>query len=477
MNIPQNKFEINILLILLVCVIALVIGLSMGHDVFLESGLLCLAIIAGLIALAIVLIRPVWFLYLLSLFIPFSQSVPLINIAGRNLHIGFDTIVISIIIIGYITQLLVKKKDIIVFDKALKWLLIWWFWTLCMLALTTTQFPGVPRADAVFVFLRWSQYIPVFFIVLNMNVSSTQVKTILWFCALAAALMALINALEAFVIGVDYNEIRGTGLSVTALFIEQKPNYNIVAAYLATVGLAIAPFILTARNWQKRLGLIIIFSFLIGIWLTSSKSGLLAFIFGFVFLGIFYFRRTLAYSMITFVPLGMAMLWFLRESRVVQDLLKLQYIPQTLPALFGVSFESLGLSGGVDRLFLWGETFRFFIQSPLWGHGFRATRWSMGPSAYFTADNYYLEMLADTGLIGFMFFLLFAGTLYMSSIRLHKLARENAFLRNFSIGYQAAFVGLMFVNLVAGMFMAQRIWGIFILLSALVCNQLHRLQK
>ncbi len=482
MNISKNKFKVNILLILSVSAIALVIGLSIWQDAFLESGLLCLAIMAGLIALAIVLTRPVWFLYLLSFFIPFSQSVPLINIAGRNLHIGFDTVVIIIIMIGYIIRLLVKKIDIVVFDKALKWLLIWWFWNLCMLALTATQLSGVPRADAVIVFLRWSQYIPIFFIVLNMNVSSTQVKTVLWVCAICAVLITFVNIFEFFIIGVDYTKIRGTGLAVKSLFIEgAHTNYNISAAYLATVGLAITPFLLLTRNWRKLSGITIMLFLLIGIWMTSSRSGLFACIFGFLFLGMFYFRRALSYSMITLVPLGMAGLWFLRESSLVRNVFELRYIPQALPMLLGADLQSLGLplsaGGGVQRLFLWGEAFRFFMQSPIWGHGFRATRWSMGPSAYFTADSYYLEMLADTGLVGLMFFFLFAGTLYMSAIRLHKLARENAFLRKFSIGYQAAFVGLMFVNLFGGMFMSQKIWGIFILLSALMCNQLHRLRK
>lgn len=457
--------------------------LNTWHDVFLESGLLCLAIMAGLIALAIVLTRPVWFLYLLSFFIPFSQSVPLINIGGRNLHIGFDTVVISIIMIGYITRPLVKRKDIIVFDKALKWLLIWWFWNLCMLALTAIQLSGAPKSDAVIVFLRWSQYIPVFFIVLNMNITPTQVKTVLWICTICGVLIGFVNIFEFFIIGVDYTKIRGAGLAVKSLFIEgAHTNYNISAAYLATVGLAIAPFLLLTRNWRKRLGLIIIMIvLLIGAWLAASRSALLAFILGLVFLGMFYFRRTLAYSTITLLPLAMAALWFLRDSRVVHNFLKLAYIPQALPLLLGADLQSLGLplnaGGGVQRLFLWGEAFRFFMQSPIWGHGFRATRWSMGPSAYFTADSYYIEILADTGLIGLIFFLFFAGTLYMSAIRLYKLARGDAFLRKFSIGYQAAFVGLMFVNLFAGMFMSQKIWGIFILLSALVCNQLHLLRR
>jgi len=482
MNMPKYEFEVNIFLILSVCVIVLVIGLSILQVVFAEAALFCLAVLTGIIALAIVLTKAIWFLYLLALLIPFSQSIPIINLAARNLHIGFDTIVISIIMLGYITRILVGKKSIIVFENTLICLLIWWFWNLCMLALTVSQFSGIQRADSVIVFLRWSQYIPIFFIVLNMVITPTQVKTVVWICTVTAVLIVFINMFEFFLIGVDYTKIRGTGLAVKSLFIEgAHTNYNVGAVYLAVVSLLITPFMLTSHNWRKLLAIVLMLFLLIGIWTTSSRSGLFACISGFLFLGMFYFRRALFYSMITLVPLGMAGLWFSRDSFFVRNVLKLRYIPQALPMLLGADLQSLGLplsaGGGVQRLFLWGETFRFFIQSPIWGHGFRATRWSMGPSAYFTADNYYLEMTADTGLIGLILFLLFVGMLYMSAIRLYKFARENAFLRKFSIGYQAAFVGFMITNLLAGMFMSQKIWGIFILLSALICNQLHALRK
>jgi len=482
MNIAKYGQEMNVLLTITVTTIVLGFGLSICYGLILETALLLLAVLTGIVAFVIVLTKPVWFLYILSLFIPFSQSVPVIKIAGRNLHIGFDTIVIIIISFGYLTRMMVKKNTIVVLDNSSKWLLVWWLWNLLMLIYTSTHLTGTPRADAIIVFLRWSQYIPVFFIVLNTKVSITQVKKVLWVFTIAALIMSLINIVEYFNIGIDHTLVRGAGLAIKPLFIEGAHiNYNINAAYLATVGLLMAPFLILAYNWSRLSKIAIIMILLVSIWTTSSRSGLLALIVGLLYLGLFYFRRGLLFSMITLMPIGLTCLWFIRDDRFVRNLLKLRYIPQALPMLMGADVQAVGLQlnaqGGVHRLFLWGETIRFFTKSPLWGHGFRATRWSKGPAAYFTADNYYLETLADTGLIGLALFIIFVGILYKSSIRLYKLASENVFLRKYSIGYQAVFVGLMFINLFSSMFMSQKIWGIFILLSAIMCNQLQVLRK
>jgi len=85
MNMPKYEFEVNIFLILSACAIVLVLGLSIWHGVFAEAALFGFAVLTGIIALAIVLTKAIWFLYLLALLIPFSQSVPIINLAARNL--------------------------------------------------------------------------------------------------------------------------------------------------------------------------------------------------------------------------------------------------------------------------------------------------------------------------------------------------------------------------------------------------------
>jgi len=472
--------QANAATFLLFVATALVVGLSVWQDVLLDVGLLCLAVLTGLFALAVLLSRPVLFLYFLCFLIPFSQSIPTIDIAGRTLHVGFDTIVIGVILLGYLLHMLVRGKARFVGGRAGRALLIWWGWTLCTLVLGVVHYSGAARADAVIVFLRWSQYIPVFFLVLSTDLQPRQIKTFIALFAIAGILMAGVNLMEDLVIGVDRTLVRGTGLVVRGLFLEDaQPNYNVAAAYLAIVVLLLTPFVLGAKRWRKLLGTLMLLFLLAGIGVTTSRSGLLAAAAGFVYMGLFFYPHTFFCLSLLAVPLTIVGLSTLKDTLALKAWLQLRYIPQALPLLLGASFESLGLplsaKLGVSRLARWGLGARLFAQSPLWGNGFYATRWSQGSEVrFFTVDNYFLEMAADSGLIGILVALLFLGAVYIAARRLFKLAGEDAVLRRFSIGYMATFVGLMVVSLTGSMFMSQKIWGAFVLLSALVCNQLHR---
>ncbi len=422
-------------------------------------------------------LKPVFLLYILAIIIPFSQSIPAVNIAGRDMHIGFDTVAIYIILTVYVTRMLIDQKQIIVFDRASKLLFAWWCWVLIMVLFSIVSGSRNQAIDAVIVFLRWSQYIPVFFVIINMKISVKQLKVIIAICLVASLLINLSNIIEFFV-GINYSVDRGASLIMRSMFIENaQRNYNISAAYLAVVTLVLIPL------FFKRHSSILVWLFLLfsgfGIFVTSSRSGFIALIIGILFLGLKKYHRQLLFSLLVIFPLLLSVFWYFHDTHLIRNLLKFRYLPQALPLLFGADLQSLGLpeiaGGGVYRLFLWGESFRYFIQSPLFGHGYRATRWSEGIYRYFTADNYYLEMLSDTGIIGIAFLFFFLFHLYKSAKMLSKYSTDH-FIANFALGYQAAFIALLFINMTAGMFMAQRIWGTFILFSALLCNQLHSLQ-
>jgi hypothetical protein len=202
----------------------------------------------------------------------------------------------------------------------------------------------MPRSDAIFVFARWSQYIPIFFLVLNEDLEPAQVGAIVKSCVLAALLVAVAVVLEALVIGVDRTQVRGAGLISEGFFTEGSvANYNVVAAYLTTVALLFAPFALSARKRRKRFGILAVMLLTTGVWLTTSRSGLLAFLVGFVFLGVRYFRRRLLLAGVTLVPSLMVGMWFLRDTSTVRAYLKMRYFPQALPMLFGASFASTGI--------------------------------------------------------------------------------------------------------------------------------------
>lgn len=467
-----NRFQVLVALATLS-----VVSVGVWSDSLPFIVLLAAALVMGLAIFAVAVARPVYSFYFLFFLIPFSQSIPTIQGAGRTLNIGFDTIVIGIILLAYAVRAVAVGKLVFLPHKAAIVLLAWWVWNLGMLGLTTVRLSGTPVVDALIVFLRWSQYVPVFLVILHTDMRPGQAKTFVRICVVAALLMGSVNLLEELIIGVDRTQIRGTGLVTRGLFTGEGANYNVGAAYTMIGLLLLTPFALTAPKARKRLGLLAIGFLLASIWVTTSRSGLLGAFIGLVFLGLFYFPRTLVCYTAASLPLAGVVLWHLKDSMIVTKLLELRYIPQALPMLVGKSIESLGLPhralGGVARFSRWGEALLLFYQSPLWGNGFRATRWSRGPTGYFTADNYYLETMADTGIVGLALALMFLGVLYACAIRLFKLSKDNVDLRAFAVGYQGALVAVVFVNIFAGMFMSQKIWGTFLVLSAVLCNQLR----
>ncbi len=425
-------------------------------------------------------------IYLLALTIPFTQSIPVADFDGRHLHIGFDTILIAIITIFFAVSRIFRRNPTFIIDEASKWILAWCCWNICTVVYTGIHAPGLHVKDSVITFLRWAQYVPIFFIVLNTKLHVNQVKTIVSICTLSLVIMALVNIFEISFIGIDYSVDRGASMIMRPLFIEEvQSNYNISAVYMMLVLLLVTPIIIRMENLSSLSKFFICFILLLGIWVTSSRISILAYFFGFTFLCVVYYRRVMIYGLLILTPISFAIvisyIYFFPESHLVNNFLRLQYLYQGIPMLFGKEFSSLGLpyhvSGSLERYSMWNDTLSYISQSPLIGHGFRATRWSKGLSEYFTADSYYLELVADTGLIGLLFFSAFLFILARSSFRLCRLVGRETFLGKFSIGYNGAFIGVMIANLVGSFFMAQRIWGVFILLSALICNQLNATSK
>lgn len=424
----------------------------------------------------------VYLLYALALIIPFSQSIPLASFSGRNLHIGFDTIIIIAILSCFIVFRILNFSYNLYFDKPTKLLLTLWLWNFCMVVYTVIHSPGAPAGDAVMVFLRWSQYVPLFIVIVNMQLTVEQIRRVILICTFSLSIMTTLNFVEFYIIGIDYTVDRGSSMIMRSAFIEgAQVNYNISAVYMMIVLLLVTPVIIKNTNMSIFSKITFVVLQLIGIWLTSSRGALLALLVGFVFLGIFYYRKTFFCMLVALVPVSLISVVIYNllpfNSHLMDNFFKLRYLYQAIPLLFGEDFQSLGLpeyvSGSLARFSMWGDAIRYFIESPIFGHGFRATRWSNGVSGYATADNYYLEMLSDTGVVGFFIFALFMYALFRSSVRLYGLVSKNTLLYKISIGYQAAFIGTMVVNLVGSFFMAQRVWGIFIVLSALVCNQVH----
>jgi putative inorganic carbon (hco3(-)) transporter len=208
-------------------------------------------------------------------------------------------------------------------------------------------------------------------------------------------------------------------------------HYNGLAGYLNLV----LPFCLafavgdtdsvlrTLSRWCLALGAIALL-------LTQSRGGLLAFV-----------AILLVYAYLSADD---------RKARIRQVALVL-IVCLLAAAVAGFFFQRLGEIDDfttVSRLAIWGGAFAVFARSPLLGTGFGNLRALMGgllnlPDGWTgDAHNLYLELLAETGLVGFMVF----SVLIILALRtaLRQLRKtENHFDRIIAIAIFAAICGVL----------------------------------
>jgi putative inorganic carbon (hco3(-)) transporter len=150
-------------------------------------------------------------------------------------------------------------------------------------------------------------------------------------------------------------------------------------------------------------------------------------------------------------------------------------------AAAGFFFQRLGEIDdftAVSRLAIWGGAFTVFARSPLLGIGFGNLRALMGgllnlPEGWTgDAHNLYLELLAETGLIGFVVFgILIVLALRTALRRLHKT--QNHFNKMIALAVFAAICGVLVHGTVDYLFhTTPQVTALFFLVLALLSAQI-----
>jgi hypothetical protein len=413
-------------------------------------------------------------LNLLVFILPVTQSIPIAAIKGRTVSVGLDTmILIAIYCVWAIKGAKLPRMSgpqARIPTMGVGLLLVWYVFDL---VLTYWR----PRAeaqvlDAGLIFIRWLQYVPLFLVLPTVDFSARAVRTLVQTITASAVLIALVNIIEYNVFGVDFSTARGATWVTHTVFIESAgENYNISGGYLMLAILLNVPRF-THTNDGKRLGgAVILLVILLGLLYNTSRSSLLA-----VFVGI----ATLVggstakprFKVLVTVAIGMLLTGFyLTQVDVFAGLRKLTYFSKAFPLLWGgeVSPDMPDyVASSFTRFSMWNETFHHIAESPIWGSGYASLRWRFAGDPIFAADNFYLELVADAGLVGLLLFVGLAAGLYVREIRLKRFrAVASPFVANFIVGSRAAFWGILWINLTGNMFATQTIWGMFVILGTM----------
>lgn len=415
-------------------------------------------------------------LFLMPLSI-YSQSSTVISVGGRGVNLGMDTIYIFIFIL-----IELAKGDNNKFKSNLNRssfaLLLCFVYFLLNSLVSSLVGPAGFSLSGVLACIRLFQYVPIFILLCNLDIDLKQsLKVIKLFIitGFSASLLALYQLLSG-----NYFYMKGMPSFTMPIFREVEysseaggyagsGNYNVYAAFL------LIPIFLMIMVWYNRKNLFIfekknifIYAFIlsIGIYLSGSRSAILAIILGFMAMN-FSFKRVLASVKILFniVVLVVIIGYVYRDLPFIKNITDIvtqfnEVLPYAMEdsawdAKMGFSGDTLG---AVARIYSYSEALRVFFEYPFFGCGFdlflsHSTRYP---------ENLFLQILAETGIIGFFFFVKFIYHLY-SDVK--KIPIDTLFNKKYVLTFQGIIIAMCFVNMTGGTLFSQKVWGPFLILA------------
>jgi putative inorganic carbon (HCO3(-)) transporter len=208
------------------------------------------------------------------------------------------------------------------------------------------------------------------------------------------------------------------------------------AAQNATFLLAMAGF--EKKRWNRYAYYGLAFYSAICLMYSFSRGGYVAFLAGWLFLGLFKQRKLLALLLLFLLT------WTALVPPAVQQRVNMTYDSQT---------GELDHSADT-RIVLWNNAMEVFRADPLLGTGFNTYEYmhlnkrTDGVSGYYEdTHNYFVKMLVETGVVGFLLFLGVLGKFFFDGYRLFRHARDP-----FSASLGLGLMGWLVCAVVASLF-------------------------
>ncbi len=416
-------------------------------------------------------------LYILIFVSPVIQSVPVANIGTRSVSLGIDTFLLMLIYLAWITarpRMLGKHHP-----QGVSAAFGVGGMVMCLLlsfGLTLSQ----PRAfgqivDSTLLLLRWSQYVPLVFMLPNIFYRPEDIKIVVNTITASAVIISIINIVEFNLFGIDYNVARGAIWVTKSIFIETAgSNYNISGGYLMVAILLNVSRFTHAYEGNRVWTIVVLGTIILGLIYNTSRSSMLGVLLGTgILLSESASRRSHKVLFMAVIGSLIAAI-FLAQGDLFEGIAKIGGVFKAIPMLFGEAISPLDLpehvSGTFFRFTMWNETFNEILKSPIWGSGLGSLRWRFAGEPLFTADNYYFEIVADSGLIGLGVFIYMLKKFYVRRLDLRALRGAPNVTINFLSSARAIFWAILLINFTGNMFSSQTIWGMFVILSCIAIS-------
>ncbi len=398
-------------------------------------------------------------LYLLAASIMIGTNFPFISIAGRTIYLGTTEVIIVMLSVALILKLFLGAK---LAPKKAVISIIMFLMVLPLSVIYQLLFSQVEVLTTAYIeIIRWYLYVAVFFIVMLAVKSERQIRNILIIILLCVIAHIAVGLYQAATF--DFYTQRIYGLFVSAANREglAVSNPNVFGSIIMACSLFFLSYALNRGGRYRSLFVVLLIPSIIVLLMSFSRSAFLGFLVGFVIL--------LALYRVSAVKI-LAIFWAVVVMFIVV-ISSSEFLQLRLLGTFDLQGGSVAAESITTRFFLWEQVILSMPEHLFFGVGYGNF------SSYFddlTADNYYIEVLATTGILG-LFLLVYMFSQIILYVYRAK-AYRNTYYFSFRAAYLAAFVGILVASMFAGLFYNPRVMGLFWFFTALMFRyiQLNR---
>ncbi len=366
------------------------------------------------------------------------------GVRGRGLTLRVDDFLLVIIGLSWFLKTAVQKEIGLFLRTPLNKPIAYYFLA-CVFATMIGYMMGRVKGTAGFFFVvKYFEYYVVYFMAVNHLKEEAQIRRFTYFMLIVCFLVCIFA----------FSQIP-SGRRVSAPFEGREGEPNTLGGYLVLMLSITFGLLLTIKQRKTKIYLsILVFFITISLAATLSRS-----------------------SWLSLAPMALALLYFSEKKKIILTVLLLVIFvgPMIMPSAvreralytFTQSKEQGQIQVGnarIDtstsaRLLSWKVILtKDFFKQPLLGYGV---------TGYPFVDAQYPRVLAETGLIGFVFFIMLLYTIYRNALLTFRQTK-NDFFRGLSLGYLAGFFAMLVHGIGANTFIIVRIMEPFWFLTAMI---------
>ena len=412
-----------------------------------------LAIIVGVLVLAVAFFSTTASLYLLVFSMLLGPEVLVGGLAGgagsgRGVTLRLDDFLLIIIGFVWLAKVAIHKETVPFTRTPLNRPIMLYIAASLLATLIGMVAGRVKPMTGLFFLLKYYEYVFLYFMVVNAVTNQKQARGLVYASLVTFFLVSLFAISQI-----------PSGQRASAPFEGESGEPNTLGGYLVFMLAIVTGLLLTRDAIPRRLPLLIlIVAGSIGLLVTLSRTSFLA-------AGVV--------ALATLVILGRRKP-FLLPLVLIFLMVSPWWIPETVKERVMFTFtqeqtEGQVRLGGVrvdtstsDRLRSWQDSLVFFQRSPIWGTGVTG-----GPFM----DAMYPRVLTETGILGVIAFLAMLWAIFRVGLAAYRQAQDQ-FTKGAALGFLLGFMGLLVHSIGANTFIIVRIMEPFWLYAALVVRGL-----